>query len=82
MADIGLKVLLIDADMRKPQLHKRLDLDNIKGLSNYLIGEAKIEDIEKELEKLGVKLTKLTDDQSDYLGLSPQGPFKPDHYRY
>ena len=34
------------------------------------------------LEKLGVKLTKLTDDQSDYLGLSPQGPFKPDHYRY
>ena len=34
------------------------------------------------LEKLGVKLTKLTDDQSDYLGLSPHGPFKPDHYRY
>ena len=34
------------------------------------------------LDKLGVKLTKLTDDQSDYLGLSPQGPFKPDHYRY
>ena len=34
------------------------------------------------LEKLGVKLTKLTDDQSDYLGLNPQGPFKPDHYRY
>ena len=34
------------------------------------------------LEKLGVKLTKLTDDQSNYLGLNPQGPFKPDHYRY
>ena len=34
------------------------------------------------LEKLGVKLTKLTKDQGDYLGLSPQGPFKPDHYRY
>jgi len=34
------------------------------------------------LEKLGVKLTKLTEDQGDYLGLSPQGPFKPDHYRY
>tara|TARA_A100000164_G_scaffold58668_1_gene47248 strand:+ start:4649 stop:5941 length:1293 start_codon:yes stop_codon:yes gene_type:complete len=34
------------------------------------------------LEKLGVKLTKLTEDQSDYLGLNPQGPFKPDHYRY
>ena len=34
------------------------------------------------LEKLGVKLTKLTEDQGYYLGLSPQGPFKPDHYRY
>ena len=34
------------------------------------------------LEKLGVKLTKLTEDQGDYLCLSPQGPFKPDHYRY
>lgn len=34
------------------------------------------------LEKLGVKLTKLTDKQSKYLGLSTKGPFKPDHYRY
>jgi adenosylhomocysteinase len=29
-----------------------------------------------------VKLTKLTDEQADYLGVSPSGPFKPDHYRY
>ena len=34
------------------------------------------------LEKLGVKLTKLTKEQADYLGLNPEGPFKPDHYRY
>lgn len=34
------------------------------------------------LDKLGVKLTKLTDKQAKYLGLPPQGPFKPDHYRY
>jgi len=34
------------------------------------------------LEKIGVKLTKLSDKQSKYLGLSPKGPFKPDHYRY
>jgi adenosylhomocysteinase len=34
------------------------------------------------LQKLGVKLTTLTKEQSDYLGVSPQGPFKPDHYRY
>jgi adenosylhomocysteinase len=34
------------------------------------------------LDKLGVKLTKLSDKQSKYLGLNPKGPFKPDHYRY
>ena len=34
------------------------------------------------LDKIGVKLTKLTDKQSKYLGLSTKGPFKPEHYRY
>ena len=34
------------------------------------------------LEKLGVKLTKLSDRQSSYIGISTEGPFKPDHYRY
>ena len=34
------------------------------------------------LEALGVKLTKLTDEQADYLGVDPSGPYKPDHYRY
>jgi adenosylhomocysteinase len=34
------------------------------------------------LEKIGVKLTKLTDQQATYLGVAPTGPFKADHYRY
>jgi adenosylhomocysteinase len=34
------------------------------------------------LEKLGVKLTKLSKKQADYLGIPVDGPFKPDHYRY
>lgn len=34
------------------------------------------------LEKLGVKLTKLTQKQADYIGVTVDGPFKPDHYRY
>lgn len=34
------------------------------------------------LEALGVKLTKLSSDQADYLGLPRDGPYKPDHYRY
>ncbi len=34
------------------------------------------------LDKLGVKLTKLTEKQADYLGMDSAGPFKPEHYRY
>jgi adenosylhomocysteinase len=34
------------------------------------------------LDKLGVKLTKLSDKQSEYLGLAKAGPYKPEHYRY
>ena len=34
------------------------------------------------LGKLGVELTKLTAEQAKYLGVSVNGPFKPDHYRY
>jgi adenosylhomocysteinase len=34
------------------------------------------------LAKLGVKLTKLSDEQASYIGVTPEGPFKPDHYRY
>ena len=34
------------------------------------------------LEQIGVKLTTLTQQQADYLGISAAGPFKPEHYRY
>jgi adenosylhomocysteinase len=34
------------------------------------------------LEQIGVKLTKLTPAQAEYLGISVDGPFKPEHYRY
>ncbi|MEA2983492.1 MAG: adenosylhomocysteinase, partial [Alphaproteobacteria bacterium] len=34
------------------------------------------------LDKIGVKLTKLNDKQSEYLGIPVQGPYKPDQYRY
>jgi adenosylhomocysteinase len=34
------------------------------------------------LGKLGAKLTKLSKDQADYIGVPTEGPFKPDHYRY
>ena len=34
------------------------------------------------LDKLGAKLTVLTEEQADYIGVSQQGPFKAEHYRY
>ncbi len=34
------------------------------------------------LDKLGVKLTRLSPRQAEYIGVAPEGPFKPDHYRY
>ena len=34
------------------------------------------------LDKLGVRLSRLSDEQSDYLGVPVEGPYKPDHYRY
>ena len=34
------------------------------------------------LGKLGVKLTKLSKEQADYIGVTPEGPFKPENYRY
>ncbi|MBL4854801.1 MAG: adenosylhomocysteinase [Robiginitomaculum sp.] len=37
---------------------------------------------ELHLAKLGAKLTKLSDAQSEYLGLPVEGPYKPEHYRY
>jgi adenosylhomocysteinase len=34
------------------------------------------------LEHIGVKLTQLSTEQADYLGVPKEGPYKPDHYRY
>ena len=34
------------------------------------------------LEQLGVKLTRLTPEQAAYIGISPDGPYKAEHYRY
>ena len=34
------------------------------------------------LEQLGVKLTTLTNEQAEYIGVPLEGPYKPEHYRY
>jgi adenosylhomocysteinase len=55
---------------------------------NYKIGVYRLpKNLDEEvarlhLEQLGVKLTKLTKEQSDYIGVPESGPYKPEHYRY
>ena len=49
----------------------------------YVLSKKLDEEVARlHLEKIGVKLTKLTQKQADYLGVPTDGPFKSDHYRY
>jgi adenosylhomocysteinase len=49
----------------------------------YVLPKALDEQVARaHLDALGVKLTKLTDEQAEYLGVEPSGPFKAAHYRY
>jgi adenosylhomocysteinase len=56
--------------------------------NNYKVGVYRLskkldEEVARlHLEQLGVKLTKLTKEQADYLSVSVDGPYKPEHYRY
>lgn len=66
------------------QVMAQLDLWN----NNYEIGVYNLPKILDEevarlhLEKIGVKLTIMTQEQADYIGVPVEGPYKPDHYRY
>ena len=50
LSDLGIRVLLIDSDLRRPQIHYRLGLNNLIGFSNLLI-DTKIE-IKKVIKKV------------------------------
>lgn len=66
------------------QVLAQLDLwQNQHKVGVYTLPKALDEEVARlHLAKLGVKLTTLTDAQASYIGVSKQGPFKPDHYRY
>jgi adenosylhomocysteinase len=63
-------------------------LDLWKNRDNYKTGVYRLpkhldEEVARlHLDQLGVKLTRLTTGQADYIGVSADGPFKPEHYRY
>ena len=49
----------------------------------YVLPKALDEKVARlHLERIGVRLTDLTADQASYIGVAPEGPFKPEHYRY
>ncbi len=49
-AQLGEKTLLVDCDLRRPSVHKIFTLKNGKGVSDYLVGEAELDEIIKETE--------------------------------
>ncbi len=68
------------------QVLAQLDLwknkDNYK-TGVYVLSKHLDEEVARlHLEKIGVKLTKLSKDQADYLGVPVEGPYKSEHYRY
>ena len=49
----------------------------------YILPKALDEKVARlHLDKIGVRLTQLSREQADYIGVTPEGPFKSDHYRY
>ncbi len=63
-AQQGKKVLLIDADLRKPTIHYSFRLDNLRGLSSLLVGETTLADT-------------IASSSIDHLDLIPCGPVPP-----
>ncbi|WP_020558622.1 polysaccharide biosynthesis tyrosine autokinase [Thiofilum flexile] len=53
-AQAGKQILIVDCDLRKPTLHKRLELDNSIGLSAYLTHQATIEEVIQQTSMKGV----------------------------
>lgn len=59
----GEKVMIIDCDLRKPSLHKKFDVDNTKGLTDYLINKYSLNEVTKKI--------------SNKLSLITSGPIPP-----
>jgi adenosylhomocysteinase len=66
------------------QVLAQIDLwQNSYKIGVYTLSKKLDEEVARlHLNKIGVKLTKLTPEQADYIGVSEEGPYKPEHYRY
>jgi len=59
-SSLNSKVVVVDADLRRPTQHRLFKLDNSKGLSTYLIGESDLKDSLQKVEVSGVAIEVLT----------------------
>jgi len=66
--------------MAQIELHQKADQYERKVYTLPKVLDEKVARL--HLDKLGVKLTKLTPDQASYIGVPVEGPYKPEHYRY
>lgn len=64
LTQLGARVLIIDCDLRRPTIHKRLDVSHVNGLSNYLAMSCEIESVIQELS-------------IQNLSVIPSGPIPP-----
>jgi len=49
----------------------------------YILDKKLDEEVARlHLDKLGARMTRMSQEQADYIGVSVDGPYKPDHYRY
>lgn len=69
LAQIGKRVLLIDCDLRLPTVHAKLGVRPSPGLSDFLIGEARIEESIRNVEKYGIHVLPASSVPADPTGL-------------
>ena len=89
-ATVGVEVknVVLPADVTQEALMKSIDeLNNDNNIHGVLIFRPLPKHLDEKvarlhLDRIGVTLSKLSQDQADYIGVSPEGPFKPEHYRY
>jgi adenosylhomocysteinase len=64
------------------QIELHLNADSYDNVVTVLPKELDEKVARLHLDKFGAKLTELSDDQANYIGVSKSGPYKPNHYRY
>lgn len=69
LAQIGKRVILIDCDLRLPTVHSKLGIRPSPGLSDFLIGEARIDEAIRNLEKYGIHVLPASSIPADPTGL-------------